>query len=246
MSKNLSIALVVLVGLGIITGAFWFFTRPSGLPQENQEQKEEAVLEQLPLEERPYTSLTPRADGHELRLVVTKLPAGAKSMEYELVYQVESGITQGVPGNVKDIAGKKSIERDLLLGTCSSGKCRYDGGVEDGTFTLRFRNDKGKLMHKFETGFRLQQNPIKIESADGKLSISGTFPKGYYLTMGTFGLPGKAPEGVTAGPYGVFSRAGGKVSGTVTLGTKNYVYTTKWMMLEGDKTTSLGTFISVN
>lgn len=244
MSKNLSIILVVLVGLGIVSGAVWFLTKSSGAPTEISEQKEEVALEDLPLDERPYATLTPRADGHELHLVVTKLPNTVKSMEYELVYQVESGITQGVPGNVKDISGKSTIERDLLLGTCSSGKCRYDEGVREGTFTLRFRNDKGKLVHKFETGFSLEQNPTKVVSFDRKLSISGTFPKGYYLTMGTFGLPGKAPGEVTAGPYGIFSKTGGKVSGTVSLGTKNYVYTTKWMMLEGDKTTSLGTFVA--
>lgn len=246
MSKNLSIALVVLVGLGIVTGAIWFFTKSEGTDKEQAEEEETVTTKDLPISERPFATLTPRADGHELHLVVTKLPTDVQSMEYELVYQVESGITQGVPGTVKDLGGKSTIERDLLLGTCSSGKCRYDEGVEEGTFTLRFRDSKGKLVYKFDTGFNLQQNPTEIESVDGKLSISGTFAKGYYLTMGTFGLPGTAPGEPTAGPYGVFSKSASKATGTVSLGAKTYVYTTKWIEVVGNKTSTLGTFIGTN
>lgn len=248
MNRVLPITIVVLVGLGVLTGAFWLLkgqSKPN--PQVSETKGKEETLKELSINQRPYASLTPRADGRELHLIVTKLPKDAAAMEYELVYQVDSGITQGVPGNVKDLAGKSNVERDLLLGTCSSGKCRYDEGVEQGTFTLRFRDVKGKLVYKFETGFYLQQNPTKITSTDDKFTLSGNMPKGYYLTMGTFGLPDTAPGEVAEGPYGVFTKTSGKVNATVSLGGKTYVYNTKkWTMLENNKTSALGTFISLN
>lgn len=251
-SRTLSIFFVVFVGLLLAGGVFWFIGREKSNGRDKQEPKEkdEISVKELSLEERPYATLIPRADGHELHLTVTKLPKDASSMEYELVYTVASGITQGVPGTIKDLAGKTSIERDLLLGTCSSGKCRYDEGVEEGTFTLKFRDVKGKLAYKFETGFRLQQNPSKITSVDEEFSLSfskGSLPKGYYLTMGTLGLPSASVPGkVAKGPYGVFSQNAAKISAEVSLGAKNYVYTAnKWVGLEGSKTSLLGTFVSI-
>ncbi len=244
MNRVLPITIVVLVGLGILTGVFWFLKGQSKPVTQTSETKgKEETLKELLVSQKPYASLTPRADGRELRLVVSKLPKDAAAMEYELVYTVESGITQGVPGNVKDIAGKLSVERDLLLGTCSSGKCRYDEGVEQGTFTLRFRNSKGKLVYKFETGFNLQQNPTKITSTDGKFTLSGNMPKGYYLTMGTFGLPDTAPGEVTEGPYGVFTKASSKVTVTVSLGASTQVYSAGWKPLIDNKTSTLGVFV---
>lgn len=244
--RVLSIVLVVLVGLGII-GAVWLLRGVS--PDEKEKvtatEKEETTLKELALEERPYVSLTPRVDGRELHLIVAKLPKDAVSMEYELVYQIASGITQGVPGNVKNITGKSSIERDLLLGTCSSGKCRYDEGVEEGTFTLRFRDNKGKMVYRFETGFHLQENPKEIISTDDKFKLSGSLPKGFYLTMKTFGLPGKLESKVVDEPYGVFTRVAGKVSAAVILGVKTQVYTSRWIPLADNKTSALGTFVAV-
>ena len=79
----------------------------------------------------------------------------------------------------------------------------------------------------------MQQNPTKITSTDGKFTLSGNMPKGYYLTMETFGLPDTAPGEVTGGPYGVFTKTAGKINATVSLGGKIYVYNTKWAILDG-------------
>jgi len=67
---------------------------------------------------------------------------GAASMDYELIYSTSDGGQQGVPGTVK-LTGT-DIDRPLLLGSESSGKYRYDAGVEQGTMTLKFRDASGK------------------------------------------------------------------------------------------------------
>lgn len=250
MKRWLVIFIIVLVGLLTAGGAFWLLRGDSKSEDtEGEKPVKEEIIKELPIEERPFVSLTPRADGHEFHLAVSNIPRVADSLEYELVYKVASGVTQGVPGTVK-LSGKTSIERDLLLGTCSSGKCRYDEGVEKGTFTVRLRDEDGKLITKLETEFHLQQDGRSLTSGDGKFSISSTRlgKSTFYLTMNTFGLPGKAPGKVVSGPYGAFTKGVSKVSGTITLDGSGTLYgwnSSKWVMLDGDKTSFLGTFIRV-
>lgn len=252
MQRFLPIFGIVALGLALIVGGVWFFTRskkevaPGGGKRPGVQ---EQVVKELPIEKRPFVSLTPRADGHEFHLIISNIPSGTESVEYELVYKVASGVTQGVPGTVK-LSGKSSIERDLLLGTCSSGKCRYDEGVENGTFTLRLRDSDGKLITKLETDFHLQQDGKGLISSDGKfvISSSGLGKGAFYLTMNTFGLPGKAPGKVVSGPYGAFTKGSTKVSGIVTLDGSGTLYGwngSKWVALDSGTTSFLGTFVRI-
>ncbi len=254
MRRFLPIVIIVVLGLALIVGSVWFFTRSKekvtpGGGTSGQKAKTQEQVKELSIEERPFVSLTPRADGHEFHLTITSIPKGVENVEYELVYKVASGVTQGVPGTVK-LSGKTSIERDLLLGTCSSGKCRYDEGVTQGTFTVRLRDKDGKLITKLETDFHLQQDGKGLISSDGKFAISSSSlgKSTFYLTMNTFGLPGKAPGKVVAGPYGTFTKGAAKVSGTVTLDGSGTLYSwngSKWVMLDSGTTSSLSTFIRI-
>ncbi|HBL52231.1 MAG: hypothetical protein A3D24_02065 [Candidatus Blackburnbacteria bacterium RIFCSPHIGHO2_02_FULL_39_13] len=252
MKKILPIVLIVVVGLGLIGGAFLFLKKSTQAPGQKQgvnpDVVKETVLRELPLEERPYTTLIPRADGREFHLTISKIPSGAEVLEYELVYKVASGVTQGVPGSIK-INNQSKIERDLLLGTCSSGKCRYDEGVSDGTFTLRFRDNQGRLVAKLETPFYLRKGgkELKLSGSDFAINNAVLSPSTYYLVMNTFGLPGKVDGNVSSGPFGVFTKGSEKVSGTVTIGdVQGTIYqwnNSKWNQVSVGKITSLGVFV---
>lgn len=246
MNKFLPIVIIVVAGLGLLAGAFFFLNKNNTVGTSIPQEKEE-VFKELPLTERPYVTLTPRVDGHEFHLTIEKVPTSAKIVEYELIYKNADGVTQGVPGSIK-FKGEKIIERDLLLGSCSSGKCKYDDGVEEGTFALKLRDDNGRLITKMETGFHLQKNEAKLTSLDQKFSLQlpdKNMMTSYYLTMSTFGLPEKK-EGVSTSPYGVFTKA--KLSKSfkaeVDLPGVIYVYTTKWVKLDGKISSLLGAFVS--
>jgi hypothetical protein len=248
MKKALPIILVVVVLLGLLAGAFWFLKGSTKAPQETAEEEvDDSPLKILSVEESPYVTLTPSSDGHNFHLTITKVPSDTKSLEYEMVYTVASGVTQGVPGTIKDLS-TGTIERDLLLGTCSSGKCRYDEGVKDGTFTVRLRDAKGKLVSKMETQFHLQKGDTKLTSSDETFTytLAKASKTSFYLTMGTFGIPSSAPGKVTTGPYGVFS-TDMKQAGTVTLGSGDlYQYeSSKWTKLSGGKASGLGVFAEI-
>lgn len=214
MKKYLPIILLA-VGLLVLVGAYFIVSRMRGGGDE--ETGEEVALMEIPLEKRPVTSLTPRSDGHWLDMKIEKLMVdGAETLDYELLYNLPDGRTQGVPGTLQ-LEGRDSLEAELLLGSESSGKFRYDEGVERGTLTLRFRNEKGKLIAKLSTEFHMQTATDMLTSSDAKLRVElSEESDNFFVVMQTFGYPGDAPGSIVWGPYGVFSSGevdGGSIEG---------------------------------
>lgn len=220
MKKYLPIILFV-VGIVFLVGIVLLIKSNR---HKGSEEETETVAE-IPLEQRPMVSLTPTADGHWLNLVVSKIKVEAQSLDYELLYKLPDGRTQGVPGSVS-LGGKTDFERKLLLGSESSGKFRYDEGVEAGTLTLRFRNDKGKLVGKLSTEFHLQSNTQLLASVDGdfKLNLDTKLKEGFFVVMETFGLPGEFTKAVASGPYGVFSSVETPLKSSVKIKSHNVYY----------------------
>jgi len=165
--------IALLAGVLVVAGVYFFVIRKPAV-DDNLSQEDQTVAE-IPQDQRPSTSLTPSMDGHWLKMKIESIKvAGAFSMDYELLYKISDGRTQGVPGTIK-LEGQTSIERNLLLGSESSGKFRYDEGVESGTLTLRFRNSSGKLLGRLST--------------DWTLSMSG---KNYVVKMNNFVKEGES------------------------------------------------------
>ena len=237
--------IVIVAALGILTAAVMVIRARNTTPTTKQG---EVISKEVALEDRPIASLTPSADGHWLKLVITKIKIKAETMDYELLYQLPDGRTQGVPGTI-DLKEESEITRDLLLGSESSGRFRYDEGVEEGSLTLRFRDGKGKLLTKFTTKFHLQSGDKELTSVEEGFSYTLTkVGKDFFVTMETFGIPVDAPGEIMAGPFGVFSSATSAVSGTVKLGS-GPIYRaegTKWEKLEGGSSSDTGIFVSTS
>lgn len=224
--------LILLVGILVVGGVYMFVSRKNA-PVVIQE--EEEIVADVPLDKRPFTSLTPTDDGHWLTLKIENIVVDAASLDYELLYTVGDGRTQGVPGNIK-LANQDMIERKLLLGSESSGKFRYDDGVETGTVTLKFRNDKGKLVGKLTTQFHLQSATSSLSSQDGGFTfdLASKPKKGYFVTMETFGLPSSISSKLTSTPYGIFTSSTSIPSGTPSAG---------WTQLDYENTSIVGLFV---
>lgn len=170
----------------------------------------------------PAISLTPTDNpgvsgslGHWLVFKVEKINIpGAASMDYLLVYNTSDGGQQGVPGTVK-LTGSE-VEKKLLLGSESSGKFRYDAGVETGTMTITFRDAKGKTLGKLSTDFHLQSGTAELTSTDGlfKYNLDKIAKNVYFVTMKTY-LEPAASTVVWQNGYGVFASDGKPHTGTV-------------------------------
>jgi len=74
-----------------------------------------------------------RGDRHAVTGTFTNLVV-AKSIDYILTYKT-NGIEQAAVGSVAP-GSPEPQTRELLLGTCSSGTCRYDTNVTDTKFVV--------------------------------------------------------------------------------------------------------------
>lgn len=215
----------LVLGLGVLVllvAIFVFLNKNKGKVEVNEEVDDEKIVE-IPFEKMPFVSLTPSKDGHWLKLSVSGIKIEAKTLDYELLYKLPDGRTQGVPGTVE--LSSTNFERDILLGSESSGKFRYDEGVKEGTLTLRFRDNAGKLVGKLSGGFTLLSGTSTLYSYDDKFSFElSESPKNvYFVVVNTFGTPVLPDFKVLQGPYGIFSSENKKFSGRLA-GVSGDVY----------------------
>jgi hypothetical protein len=245
MKKSVLIGLCIF--LALFVGVVLIVKSRKASPSDSIiEEEDDTTVAELPLTQRPFTSLTPRGDGHWLDLSVKNLSVvtGAQSMDYELVYTVKDGRTQGVPGTIK-LTGENNITRELLLGSESSGKFRYDEGVSQGTFTLRFRNSNGKLLGKLTTQFMLYSTDSVLSSSDKSFTFTlDKKPRGYFLVMDTFGLPSSGSETFSSGPYGVFA-SDGTQTGKVGDGSYKRYSDSGWSEVSSSASVQPGVFIKL-
>lgn len=206
--KNLPYILLAL-GVVLFLGIVFFVKRANNAPNATNQEESETVPE-IPLDQTPTVGLVPKPDGHWLTLNINSIKvANAKSMDYELLWKANNnGIpsTQGTSTTVQ-LNGQSSFTKDLLLGSESSGKFRYDVGVETGTLTLRFRDSNGKLLGKLAADFHLQSGVTELTSVDGKFkyTLNRTATGVFFVTMQTFGTPDPSSVVVASNGYAVFA-----------------------------------------
>lgn len=250
MKKYLPVVLLV-VGVLAVVGVFLSLQGGGSVTPTSTPAVEESAPE-IVFDQRPFVSLTPRSDGHWLRLSISGINkvTGSTSVDYLLEYTAKGDINQGVPGNVK-LTGITTIDRDLLLGSESSGKFRYDEGVSQGKLTLKFRDVTGKLLGKLSTDFHLQNYADDtFTSIDGVFSykLDKSVKKGYFVTLSTFGVIEGVKGELASTPYGVFSSEIIKMSGKVALSgnTLNRFGESKWSVIKGNASPDLGVFVATN
>jgi hypothetical protein len=155
----------------------------------------------IPVNTRPFITLTPDITGHSLTIRVDGAPKTG-TMEYEMIYNA-TGKQEGALGTLQ-LATQPLIE-DILLGSRSAGGATtYHEGVTGGSLTVTYGDTRLKESWNF-----LHFDPTNptISSTDAKFSV--TFPKTamkkdtVIVTMKTFGYP-KLEGNVISGPYGYF------------------------------------------
>lgn len=143
--------------------------------------------------EKPYVSLIPRSDGHELKFKVTDIPSKFTSADYELIYTAEDEgleIEKGVSGTVD--LNQENIERDLLLGTssCTNGcKYKYDEGITGGVLTLTLTTDN-KEYFTYETPFVIKtsaeinkEKSLKLNQENFEIKATVTSKNDFFIAI---------------------------------------------------------------
>lgn len=251
MKKYFIVGAIVIVGLIVLAGGAFFILKNKEKPEVVPTPKVNNQVIETSIGERPFVSLTPRADGRELTLEISRIK-NAETIEYELTY-LAGDLSRGVIGTITP-QGDTMVSRKLLLGSCSKNMCKYDENVEQGTLTLKFRAADG--VRKFTSDFHLQNGVKELSLNDGSFKLESLATlNSYYITMSTIGLPGDV-KFVELGPYGIFTSgssliSGAKVSFADFPGTDyprpTIFYWTggEWEGLETETTKLLSTFIVV-
>ncbi len=97
--------------------------------------------------------LLPKIIGKEVLLKVSNIPTGTKSFEYSLSYETRQQGIQGVIGTVNLTENETIYEKQLTLGTCSSGQCVYHEVIGPIKLSLKFVGDYGEKI--FEKDYQM-------------------------------------------------------------------------------------------
>ena len=237
--KSIRIILVVLAVIIGLVLTFIFFKKPKIAPQTPVVQQ----AQPLSIEEMPLVLLSPEEVGHKLLLQV-KEAKNIDSLEYELIYELEDGLTRGASGEIELTQGKG--EKSILLGTCSSGNCKYDEGVVGGELTISLK--KGNKLRSFKTIFSLWDGSETQQSIDQKLTIKFIDSKtAKYILLEGGGLPKPTSQEIIGGPYN-FTSESGKEKIEITLngdGQLLFWDEKEWVEIENLESALLGTYIIV-
>lgn len=122
----------------LLIGGFIIYKSQSG--------KTSTIVEEVPtptealptINSDTKVDLTFGPNNQSVAIQISGIESDVESVEYELTYITGSGLPRGVLGKIT-VNGQKEISRnDIVLGTCSSGKCVYDTGVKSVDLSLKF------------------------------------------------------------------------------------------------------------
>lgn len=225
-------------------------------------------INQLAVTERPFVTLTPRADGHELTLTVDEVK-NAANVDYEIeYYDSQRTYIEGAVGHIDFSQEVPPVSKKILLGTCSKNVCRYrDEGVSGGSLTLRFVG--GDNPYTLKSDFNLQvmadrQGIFITNDAKATLDVgkTGLASSTFVTVASTMGLPGVVEGQILAGPYAFLAATSPNLAkATISIKSKEDLTTAKLLFWTGKAwkelvstlaegqisapATSLGTFIVV-
>lgn len=137
--KTISLFLIVIiVFLGIIS---FIFSR-----NKKTERKTTLITptqEILPtIDSSVKIELVPTNKKKEVILSIKNIPAKTKTIEYILSYETKDGGLQGVNSTTEITS--PTLEKKIILGTCSSGTCVYHQLKGNIKLDLTFRGDYGE------------------------------------------------------------------------------------------------------
>ncbi|MFH0773210.1 MAG: hypothetical protein V1922_02770 [bacterium] len=132
------VGVLVLVGVGM--GIFFSQQKPKATEQPQKKEEAGAIPT---VDASTIVTLTPLQGNKEIILKSSSIPNGTTSVDYELSYDTKAQGKQGVIGTVSDITNN-TFEKQMTLGTCSSGRCVYHEVVGAIQVTLKFTGEYGE------------------------------------------------------------------------------------------------------
>lgn len=141
MKKYIIIAVILLV---IAAGVFLAYESQSSNKGVSDELIPTPTVALPTISDDIKVGVTFGQNNQSIALKIIGLSSDLESIEYELTYITGGGLPRGVLGKITLKGGEKEVKRDdIVLGTCSSGKCVYDTGVQSVDLSLKFNTASG-------------------------------------------------------------------------------------------------------
>lgn len=147
--KALGILGILVLG-GLVFGVYYFFGKTSSKPVDNSPLIQQENIPSIAPEDIGLTLLA-RPDKKAIKFDIEKI-GDIQSVDYEISYLAKGNIPRGAIGTVIVKPGDEKISTNYIeLGSCSSGKCKYDEGVTSVKLTLRINKTDGKILQAEKT-----------------------------------------------------------------------------------------------
>lgn len=143
MEKNklfITGTIIIVVGLVLF---FIFRRQPAQTVRQTETIPTEIIIPTIDSSVR--VNLTAVLGKKDIKLKIEEIPTGTQSIEYELSYQTKSKGLQGIIGTIT-VNEEKKYEKNLTLGTCSSGTCVYHEVTGAIKLNLKFNGEYGERM----------------------------------------------------------------------------------------------------
>lgn len=135
-------AVVIVVGIAIFI--FVQNSKKASVVAGPEETVEEQAIQMSP--EDIGLKLTSNRNNTEVTMEITDV-SKFNSFEYEMNYDAEIDgemVPRGAIGSGNVEVGETTIKKEITIGTCSSGKCKYDTGVIKVSFVIRLNLKDGQ------------------------------------------------------------------------------------------------------
>lgn len=153
MNKQLQIGIGVVLVIALLVGGYFFIASRSAKQSEKVEVPKDTVQQLTPKE--IGLTIEASANGKQIKFLLAKA-TGIVSVEYELTYEADSTIQEQADGAEprvqRGVTGEEELSNDssyespwIDLGSCSSGVCKYDNGVESVDLTLKIVKEDGAI-----------------------------------------------------------------------------------------------------
>lgn len=143
---------VIAVVILFIIGVFFVVNRKPAQVTEETENVLQNNQEVKQVESTVKVALKKTPDGKKAVISISNVPEKYSAIEYTFSYITSDNASRGVIGTI-EVDGA-SIEKEIVLGSCSTNVCTYDEGVSDVKVELRFNTDTGEF-RVFEKTFSL-------------------------------------------------------------------------------------------
>jgi len=132
----------ILMGVGalvlVIIGFFVLMNRNKPSDEANNESVLPQSEKMEAVEGSVKVAVERSADGKKAILTITGIPSKYEDIDYEFTYDAKGGVPRGVLGVLEITDG--TVEKEIVLGSCSTNICTYDEGVEKVTVNLKFNS----------------------------------------------------------------------------------------------------------